>query len=263
MTAGSSAGDYDAFAPYYDAFTADSNYEVWTEHVLRVAHRHGLRGRRLLDLACGTGKSFLPFRKRGFAVTACDVSSGMLAQAARKAPDVRLVHADMRSLARLGSFDLISCFDDSLNYLLEETELASAFRSMAANLSRNGIALFDLNTLLAYRTTFARNSVVVRDGPIFIWQGGSTSDAEPGCRATAQIDVFAPRRDDLYGRITTQHDQRHFQRTSVVSLLAQAGLDCVGQYGVLEDGTPVATADELTQLKVLYVAKRAKGGDSK
>jgi hypothetical protein len=32
-------------------------------------------------------------------------------------------------------------------------------------------------------------------------------------------------------------------------------------YGVLADGSPVSEVDETAQLKVLYVARLAKGGD--
>src|SRR5215210_6983679 len=131
---------YDAFAPFYDAFTAASDYETWTQHVLPEATRHGLTGETLLDLACGTGKSFLPFARRGFRVTACDGSAAMLAEAALKAPEAELLHCDMRDLPAAGSFDLVTCFDDSLNYLLEADDLLSCFRGIAANLAPGGVA---------------------------------------------------------------------------------------------------------------------------
>src|ERR687896_2229577 len=141
----STASEYDAFAPFYDGFTARSDYEAWTRHVLELAERLGLRGRTLLDLACGTGKSFIPFLRRGFAITGCDVSGAMLAEAERKAPGAALVHADIRELGSIGRFDLVTCFDDSLNYLIEERDLGRALASAAANLDPHGLALFDLN----------------------------------------------------------------------------------------------------------------------
>ncbi len=120
-TTASAPGAYEGFAEVYDAFTAGSDYENWTGHVLRLAGEHGLRGRRLLDVACGTGKSFLPFVARGFDVTGCDVSPAMLAEARREGTRCdagRGGHA--RSLPTLGEFDLVTCFDDSLNHLLDE-----------------------------------------------------------------------------------------------------------------------------------------------
>ena len=46
--------------------------------------RPALRGRRLLDVACGTGRSFLPMLERGYDVTACDISPAMAARAREK-----------------------------------------------------------------------------------------------------------------------------------------------------------------------------------
>lgn len=258
----STADEYDAFAPFYDAFTAGSDYDVWTGHVLELATRLGLRGRTLLDLACGTGKSFLPFLERGFEVTGCDVSEAMLAEAGRKAPEVTLVQADMRELGSLGGFDLVTCFDDSLNYLLDERDLHRALASIASNLGPAGLALFDLNTLLAYRTVFATDSVGVRDGTVFAWRGEAAADAGRGCRASAQIEIFAPRDDGLYERIRSRHVQRHFPAERVTALMAGAGLECLGVHGVRDDGALEPALDETRHAKVLYAARPAKGGDA-
>src|ERR671916_3283193 len=98
-TVGSPAREgYEELARFYDAFTSGSDYERWTSHMLGLASSHGLDGTRLLDLACGTGKSFIPFLSRGFDVTACDASPAMLSEAALKAPGARLVRCDIRSL---------------------------------------------------------------------------------------------------------------------------------------------------------------------
>src|SRR5215208_5956880 len=235
---------YDAFAPFYDAFTAGSDYEAWSEHVLALARRHGLRGSRVLDVACGTGKSFIPLLRRGF-----------------KATGAQLVEADMRELPPLGDFDLITCFDDSLNHLLSESDLARAVASMGGLLGQRGLLLFDLNTLLAYRTTFAIDTVSVSEGMTFVWRGDSSPDAAPGSAATAQIEVFAPSAEGLYTRVVTRHAQRHFPPHRVTAVLARVGLDCLGVHGVLDDGAHTAEVDETRHLKVMYAAQPAKGGD--
>ena len=262
MTGDLSPSAYDAFAPFYDAFTAASDYETWTEHVLRLATAHGLAGDRLLDLACGTGKSFEPLMRRGFRVTACDASPGMLAEAAVKAPEAKLVHGDIRRLPVLGGFDLVTCFDDSLNYLQDEDELGAAFAGFARNVRAGGLVLFDLNSLRAYRTTFATDSVSEHDDVVFTWRGLGDADAGPGCAAEAQIDVFFSRVDGAYERVVTRHRQRHFERGRVLALLAGAGLDCVAVNGVLGDASLDDGADEERHLKVLYTARKAEGGDA-
>jgi len=260
--AGTPVSDYDAFAPHYDAFTFGSDYERWTQGVLDHARAHGLRGRALLDVACGTGNSFLPFLRRGFEVVGCDSSAAMLAEAASKAPHARLVLADMRELPTLGAFDLVTCFDDSLNYLLDEEELGAAFEGMARNLRAGGLAAFDLNSLLAYRTTFAADRVSESDGTVFAWRGLGSAAAEPGSAAEARIEIFAPAGEAAYERVVTTHRQRHFPRERVLALLAGAGLECVAVHGVLADASLDERPDESRHLKVLYTATRAEGGDA-
>jgi SAM-dependent methyltransferase len=257
----STESEYDAFAPYYDSFTEASDYETWTGHVLELADGLGLGGQTLLDLACGTGKSFMPFLRRGFAVTGCDLSSAMLAEAKRKAPEARLLRADIREMGSIGRFDLVTCFDDSLNYFLEESELAGALRSVAANVAPGGIALFDLNTLVTYRTTFARDSVAERDGTLFAWRGEAQPDAAPGCLAAATIEIFAPRGEGLYERIASRHVQRHHAPERVTALIRAAGLRCLGVHGVREDGSLEPELDETRHPKALFAARPPKGGE--
>src|SRR5690242_4342384 len=90
---------YEALASHYDAFTAHHDYAAWTRDLEALARRHGLSGRTLLDVACGTGKSFAPYLERGWSVVACDGSPAMLARAADRADGRVPLHvADMRAL---------------------------------------------------------------------------------------------------------------------------------------------------------------------
>ena len=56
---------YDALAPFYDEFTAHHDYEAWIGALEQLARAHGLRGRRQLDVACGTGNITAPLAPRG------------------------------------------------------------------------------------------------------------------------------------------------------------------------------------------------------
>jgi SAM-dependent methyltransferase len=163
---------YDAFAPHYDEFTAHHDYEAWTRTLEGLARACGLRGRRLLDVACGTGKSFEEFLARGYEVTACDLSPGMLAVAASRAGErARLLEADMRELPVIGSFDLACVLDDAMNYLHTPEELRAALRGVARNLDGDGVLVFDTNTLYPYRTFFAE-PLILHDGDrLLVWEG--------------------------------------------------------------------------------------------
>src|SRR6478752_7257110 len=126
---------YEAIAPVYDDFTAHHDYELWLGNLLPKLEFHGLGGRRLFDVGCGTGKSFIPMLERGWEVTACDISASMVDLARSKVGDAaELFVADMRALPTVGEFDLVWCLDDAINYLLSATELQQAFSGMRRNL---------------------------------------------------------------------------------------------------------------------------------
>src|SRR4051812_27319543 len=113
---------YGAFVAYYDRFTAAHDYDLWIGVVERLAHRHGWRGGELIDAACGTGKSFLPWARRGVGVQACDRSPEMLRIAQTKCDaeglDVELAVGDLREPPILRTSSLVTCLDDVLNYQL-------------------------------------------------------------------------------------------------------------------------------------------------
>jgi SAM-dependent methyltransferase len=253
---------YDAFAPHYDAFTAHHDYPAWTASLERLAVAAGLSGRRLLDVACGTGKSFLPFLERGYSVTGCDISPEMLAVAAAKAPEADLFEADVRALDGLGSFDLITCLDDIANYLIEDGDLDALFASLARNLAPDGVLVFDVNTISTYRTTWARDATL--DGPdVFLaWRGRSSESVEPGCIAELTVEAFAETHSGAYERVTSTHLQRHHPRPEVERALAGAGLSAVGVFGLLPDGSLDELADDDLHHKLIYFAQRlVRGGD--
>jgi SAM-dependent methyltransferase len=260
-TTETAAHAYEALAPHYDNFVAASDYEAFVSQLEPVLLEHGLRGRSLLDLACGTGNSFLPFLRRGYRVTGCDISPAMLARARAKGPEAGLFAADVRALRAVGDFALVTCLDDSLNYLLEPDDLAAAFRSAAANLAPGGLFAFDLNTLLAYRTTFAAESISAGDGLVFLWKGDSSPDAAPGCLASATLEAFSLADGGLYERTESRHLQRHHPRDRVRAALEDAGLELVAGHGLRDDGSLAPVPDEHALLKTVYLARRIEGTD--
>jgi SAM-dependent methyltransferase len=247
---------YDAFAPYYDDFTAHHDYAGWTSTLERLARAAGLRGRRLLDVACGTGKSFLPFLDRGYAVTACDLSPAMAAIAARKAAGrARVEVHDMRSLPRLGAFDLVCCLDDGVNYLHDDDELVAAFASMRRNLARGGVLVFDANTLAAYRTFFASAVVLQEEGRVLVWDGRTPATLEPGGAAEAELLALERGDGEWWRRTRSLHRQRHHPETTVRAALRTAGFAWLITYGMQVDGTVTDGFEELANSKAVYIAR--------
>lgn len=253
-TSGETGGDwaqrtYEAMAPVYDTFTGHYESEEWIADLVKVLESFGLTGRRLLDVGCGTGTSFLPMLARGWEVAGCDISPAMLERAREKAGDApHLVVADMLDLPEFGEFDLVWSLDDAINYLLSPGELERALTGMRANLAPTGLLLFDVNELQAYRTFFAETAVVEREGRRLTWRGSARPDVPPGSICESELEI-AP------GEVLT-HRQRHFPEAEVQAALAGAGLECLAVYGHGLDGIPTQPLAP-THTKAIYIARAA------
>lgn len=259
MTDGWVGGDLaresnDRFAASYDEFNRGYMYVQWTAKLLGCAEEAvgSFASRRLLDLGCGTGLSFLPMLDRGWEVVACDVSPEMVERADEKASgraEVRV--ADMRELpADLGgNFDLVWAVNDALNYLLSEDELLVVLRGMRASLRPGGVVLFDVNTLDTYRTFFAEELVREGHGRRLIWTGEADSaQAHPGMIAEATF------KDEGVPSLIHVHRQRHFPESMLRGAIESAGMRPVAVYGELE-GELDQELDEERHSKAVFVCQ--------
>lgn len=247
---------YDAFADLYDAFAWDHDYGLWISVLEPLARAHGLRGNRLLDVACGTGKSIVPWLERGYRAVGCDVSARMLARAAETTGGhVPLVSADMRRLPAGDPVDLVTCLGDSLNYLLDPEDLEAAFASVTRRLRPGGVYLFDLNSLRTYREDFAATRRFERDGWEFTWRGQGDGTLEAGGLTGATITA---KRTGFDGgpEMTSRHVQRHHPISLVRAGLRAAGLECRAVGGQHRDGSLEPHFDEPRHSKALVVARK-------
>jgi SAM-dependent methyltransferase len=255
---------YEAIAPVYDDFTSHHDYELWLGRLLPQLERHGLRGRRLLDVGCGTGKSFLPMLKRGWEVTACDISASMVELARGKAGTAaQLSVADMRELPAFGEFDLVWSLDDAVNYLLSVEEFERALAGMRRNLASGGLLMFDVNTLQSYRSFFAESEVREgAEGRQLVWQGRASTDTPPGSISEASFEVIGP---DGEPEIEPElHRQRHFPEHEVRGALERAGLECLDVFGHGFDVTLEQPVEELRHSKAVFIARirQEQGGET-
>lgn len=257
----SAAEAYDVLAPAYDALTAGYCHDLWLARIEELALAHGLSGRRVLDVACGTGKSFLPLLDRGYAVEGCDVSAAMVEIARDKAgPRARVLCEDMRKLTCHGAFDLVLCLDDAVNHLLEEDELAATFAGVGANLADDGLFVFDTNTLQTYRTAFATDWVHDAGDRLIAWRGHAAATEDDGCRCAATVDVFS---DDaatgVWQRRSSTHWQRHWRTGEIDAALAASGLELVARKGQRRGADIHDDAGAPDNHKLLHLARRVGG----
>ena len=98
-----------------------------------------VRGRKVLDIGCGTGELTTILLKAGASVTGIDISAPMLAVARQRAGDgANLIQADASTWTSAAAFDLaisrfgVMFFDDPV----------AGFRNIHANMSSGGRLIF-------------------------------------------------------------------------------------------------------------------------
>jgi SAM-dependent methyltransferase len=248
-------------ATLYDGAGWGTFAEDMVDRVLALAAEHGLgRIDHVMDVACGTGVAAAKFAAAGYRVTGVDRSPQMLAQAHRRITEaglqgVALVEADMRDFALDEPADLVTCMYDSLNYLLEETDLLAAFRSAATALRGGGLYVFDMNTIFGLAEGWGSRDFIRWDSDDCFIVGRTCWDYE---RSTNTL-VFHGfiRREHLWERFAETHIQRGYPVATIRALLEQAGLTVLTVCEPFAEGT-VEPGPKTN--RVLVIAQKTRGG---
>jgi SAM-dependent methyltransferase len=140
--------DFDCIADVYDELVEWAPYEHWTARLEKRLRKHGLPdGAWVLDAACGTGLSMLPWLGRGYRVVGADASRPMLARCRQKLAEAgyeaELLEQDLLHLATDRRFDLALCTHSGLDYILDDADLERAFTSLRGCLKDGGLFAFD------------------------------------------------------------------------------------------------------------------------
>jgi len=217
---------YREFARVYDDAMSGIPYERWIDYVERLVNRHGIAVTRVLDLACGTGNTTLPWVERGYSTTGVDGSPHMLGVAEEKARSrglhLPLYCQDMRELDLKSSFDLITCLYDSMNYVLSPEDLGQVFRRVAAHLCPGGLFVFDMNSQNKLASISDKTIHIEGVGWDLIWEEGYRD--ELGCwevELTGFIEVGDS--PGLFRKFHEVHHERGYSIATTVQLLEGSG----------------------------------------
>lgn len=240
---------YEAFAPIYDDFNAQNDYEFWFSVLLPQLEEYGLQTGKLLDVACGTGRAFGPMLRRDWKITACDISPAMVAKAKEKHADdgVTFDVADMTRLPTYGEFQLVWALNDPVNYLVGDGDLQNALEAMGANLADDGLLVFDCNTLMLFRASFEPDTGLERDAR-WRWQGRGESGGIYEAEVSGE------------GVATHIHRERHYTVPEVQRTMLNAGLQPVAALGQCEAAGELVLTDgwdEGRDHKIIHVARRS------
>ncbi len=221
---------YAALAPYYDEFVAHPGYRHWIGAIEATARGLGVSGVRLLDLGCGTGRSFAPLLERGYLVTGCEPVAAMAVQARRRSPRRVRIARGLAADAPAGRFDLVLALNDVVNCIPDGGELQRTLAAIAARLAPDGVFAFDLTPPAPHARLFARHRDRTTARAHFEWRPGRAGD-DPSAHL-ARLSVRPPGGPDAI----SVHRQRTVGDVELRAALARAGLRVAAVRGCDEAG---------------------------
>ena len=205
---------YKKFAKFY----ASGGYPRYSMKMARIfpdiLGAIGARPQKILDLACGEGSFVREISKLGYEVHGLDRSKDMLRVAEKKAEEtgveVDFFRADMRDLSFEEEYEAVTCWFDSINYLLTEEDLDRAFRGIHRSLKEDGIFIFDVNTIYQLKTKWQENDCYVQRDNDKVFELHRTEYDPERDVATLKITAFEKCKDSWL-RMDEEHKERGYR----------------------------------------------------
>ncbi|MBO7405119.1 MAG: class I SAM-dependent methyltransferase [Clostridia bacterium] len=219
---------YSMLAPVYDRFNGGLDYRAWADYIEACFAKYMPRKpASVLDLACGTGAMTLELARRGYDMTALDLSEEMLAEADRKAreehlTDILFLSGDMTSFELYGTVQAVVCCLDGINHLTTREDLDACFALVRNYLEPGGVFCFDLNTPHKFRTVYAdRDYILEDDGVMCCWRNRLS---KKGDIADFYLTVFEEK-DGVWVREDGIERERAWGLRAIENALRRAGME--------------------------------------
>ena len=96
-----------------------------------------------------------------------DLSTDMLSIAANKSNQVTWLEGDMTDFSLNTTYDVVTIFCDSLNYLPDIDDIVNTFNCVFNHLSDLGMFIFDIHTIYKMNTAFNNQCYIDDNDDIF------------------------------------------------------------------------------------------------
>lgn len=243
MSSNMGDGAYSALFGAYDRLNSETDYAAWADFICAAFERYKPGLRSVVDLGCGTGAMTFELWRRGYDMTAVDISTDMLSvarDAAEKegAGDILWLCQDMRSFELYGTVEAAVCCLDGINHLTGAADLAKCFSLVHNYLEPGGVFIFDVNTPYKFENFYGENDYILEDdGVMCCWQ--NSYDARRRL-CDFYLSVFEEGEDGLWRRTDTVQRERCYTYRQLTGALERAGFDVKGVFGDLDFGAPAA-----------------------
>ncbi len=215
---------YQRFAHVYDQIGSDRFSVKMFTYTQRLLVKMKYRPRSVCDIACGTGTAAVMWAKQRLKTYAIDGSEDMLEMAREKADieqvDIKFSHQNLTVFALPEPVDLVTCYFDSLNYLLTLGQIQKCFRCTHDILKPGGLFIFDVNTPEAMKVLWDSQTYADEtDSVAWIWK----NQYFPKAKQAEIHATFFVRQGDMWERFEEIHAERGYTTTEMKKELTKTG----------------------------------------
>jgi SAM-dependent methyltransferase len=231
-------------AELYDLFYAAKDYDGEARFVHECLARFAEGGtRRVLELACGTGRHALALERLGHEVLGIDHSESMLRVARARATGAgaraTFRQGDLRAIEAPGApFDAAVCLFDSIGYVQTNDGLERAFRTIHGAVRPGGLLVFEFWHAAAMLRGY--DPVRVRTWKTAAGEVVRVSETRLDCErqlAHVAYTVYEHRDDGTFGSFTETQTNRYFLVQEMARWLETTGFAPLAWYdGFSADG---------------------------
>ena len=136
------------WAELYPFEFPEPTFAAGEAQVERAIALSGAQGGDALDLGCGPGRHAIPLARRGFRVTAVDLSEFHLAKARERAGaenvSIEFITSDIRSFVRPNAFDLALSIFTSFGYFDDRQDDLKVLQNVYRSLRPQGTLVMDV-----------------------------------------------------------------------------------------------------------------------
>ena len=236
---------YQTFAYLYDELTQNVEYEKRCDYILSFLEKNGIKSGTVLDLACGTGSMSIPFMKKGYNIIGLDYSEEMLEIASNRLSEVgnnfSLLKTKMQEFELPEKADACICCLDSINHLNNIDDVQSTFKNVYDSLNKNGLFVFDVNTVYKHNEVLADNTFVFDEEDYYlVWDNEAVDDRT----VRILLDMFLFN-GESYDRFSEEFEETAYSVEELSNLLNKIGFVDIKIYDELSYDEPKNDSERL------------------
>jgi SAM-dependent methyltransferase len=222
---------YDKFAEVYDKITPDEFYAEYANFILEILKEMNYKPKKILDLACGTGRLAKIFIDKDYDIEGLDISEKMLEIAKKRG--LKVYQSNMIDFNLGQKYDLITCTYDSLNYILQEDSLQKCFKTISKHLNQEGLFIFDMNSDFKINKILPDYKADYYDfgDAELIWLNSHSREPDLWI---GEVILFKKTENGKYVRFYEKYIERAYEMNTIKKSLKEANLEILETYSNFE-----------------------------